>query len=109
MYIFWSFLGALLLAMASIIRGVESTKPLPAKFTLSLAYLVLSLATLLSYRSRKGPNFVYPWMEKQNTDDPTYRFSKRMLAAIIAGGLCEFVGSVAVIMSFNAALAANIN
>lgn len=40
---------------------------------------------------------------------PLYRFSWTMFLAIVGGGWSEFVGSIAVIMAFNAALSANIN
>ena len=48
-YVIWSILGSLLLSMASFIRGVEAGHPLPAKFTLSLAFLVLSILLITFY------------------------------------------------------------
>ena len=61
-YLLWAALGSILLALASMIRGVESATPLPAKFTLSLAYLILSLLTLAYYRCKLGPKLRYPWL-----------------------------------------------
>lgn len=63
-YVFWAALGGVLIALSGVIRGVESSKPLPAKFTLSLAYLILSLLTIMRYKCKLGKDFHCPWMQK---------------------------------------------
>ena len=60
-YLLWAGIGATLMGIASTLRGIESGTPLPAKFSLSLSYLVLSLLTLIVYRCRMGSKFRAPW------------------------------------------------
>ena len=60
-FVFWSLIGAVLLALSSVIRGIESAEPFAAKFTLSLAYLVLSLLTVGYKKWRHGAKFSAPW------------------------------------------------
>ena len=60
-FVFWSLIGAVLLALSSVIRGIESAEPFAAKFTLSLAYLILSLLTIGYKKWRHGTKFSAPW------------------------------------------------
>ena len=48
------------MSLSGVIRGVESAKPLPAKFSLSFAYIVLSVLMIVFYKCRLGPKFVSP-------------------------------------------------
>ena len=110
MYLFWSGLAAILIALSGVLRGVESAKPLPVKFSLSVSYLILSFLMFFYRRWKEGSGFHYPWMRPPVHDlQIKYTFSFRQLLAIIGGGVSEFVVSIAVIMSFSAAQKANIN
>ena len=60
-YLIWAFLGAVLIALASMIRGVEASEPFPAKFTFSLCYFILSASSILYLRWKGGSDFRYPW------------------------------------------------
>ena len=60
-YIVWSIVGSLLHCMSVFVRGVESADPIPAKFTLSLGYLIIGSIVLAVYRYRRGSEFRYPW------------------------------------------------
>ena len=101
------------MALSAVLRGVESGKPLPVKFSLSVAYLILSTLMFSYYRFKLGSDFHYPWMQRMfalSASEPTrYTFSCKQFMAIIGGGVSEFITSIAIIMSFNAASKANIN
>ena len=56
-YMYWAGLGSVLMALASVIRGIESGTPLPVKFVLSLSYLILSLMMLTYYKCSMGDKF----------------------------------------------------
>lgn len=66
-YLIWSVLGACLLAMASFIRGVESTEPFAAKFSLSVGYLILSSILIIYHKIKNSKTFKDPWMQKIET------------------------------------------
>lgn len=85
------------MALSSMIRGVESATPLPAKFTCSLFYIILSSLMIIYYRVKEGSNFRLPWTKEDGT------FSGKQFFAIVLGGTCEFFVQIAVIMCFNAA------
>ena len=112
-YLFWAGLGSCLIGVAGMLRGIEASTPLPSKFSLSLSYLVLSILTLIFYRCRMGEKFKAPWMLRiPSTDineEDRWCFSFSQLCAIVLGGVSEFIVSISVIMSFNAAQKANIN
>ena len=97
------------MALASIIRGIESGTPMPAKFTLSLTYVFLSSIMITFYRCKLGAWFQYPWHSQilnnqhQNGDLVSKEFRYDQLFAILTGGISEFIASISVIMSFNAA------
>ena len=61
-YLVWAVLGTLLIAMASFIRGIESAAPLPAKFSLSLAFLILSSLLAIYFKCTRKDEFKAPWM-----------------------------------------------
>jgi len=113
------------MAVASVIRGVESSKPYPSKFTLSLGYLVLSAFSLsyLKLKNKNDPEFHLPWMTKKKVhmqpyasigalyevSPPVYVFDKGIALVLIIGGVAEFLVSLCVILSFSAALDGNLN
>jgi len=111
-YLIWAALGAILMSLSAMIRGVESAKPLPAKFTLSLSYLILSALMILYYRCKLGDDFHALWYKESIVARPSndssdtgvkWEFSGKQFFATILGGMSEFVASIAVILCFNAA------
>ena len=109
MYMYWAGLGSLLMALSSMIRGIESGTPLATKFSTSVAFLVLSLIAISYMKCKLGKDFRYPWLRKVSDQEEKYEFCYKQLIAIIGGGISEYIGSISVIMSFSAALTANIN
>ena len=73
LYLVAAVFGALAIALSSIIRGIESSKPLPAKYCLSLSYLVYSIICLFWHRYRLGKNgFIWPWNKKEYNNRETF-------------------------------------
>lgn len=64
-YMYLAGVGSVLMALSSMIRGIESGTPLPTKFSVSVSYLVLSLMALSYKKCTMGEQFKYPWLKKQ--------------------------------------------
>ena len=96
-----------MIAIGGTIRGIEATQPYPAKFSLSVAYLILSIIGILVYKKKDGHNFMFPWQRKDQNDFKIV--DKKQLLALILGGVAEFFVSLGVILSYNAAIKANLN
>ena len=103
-YLFWALFGSACLAVGSFIRGTCSERPLPAKFALSLVYLILSTLQIYIYKLKHGSNFKYPWRRQSNG-----KFSCTQFFILALGGICEFLSSVAMLMTLNLAMESNVN
>ena len=95
-------LATCMIAIASFIRGIESASPLPAKFSISLGFLILSSLLITFYKLRPGSTFKSPLYEGD-------RFSWQIFMILVIGGISELIGSIAVLESLKAAQEGNIN
>ena len=98
----FTFGGAILIAIGGTIRGIEATQPYPAKFSLSFAYLILGIVGILVYKRKDGQKFMFPWQKKDQNGIKIV--DKKLLLALILGGVAEFFVSLGVIFSYNAAI-----
>ena len=109
LYLVAAAFGAIFIALSCLLRGIESSKPLPAKYCLSLSYLFYSILCLIWQRCRLGKNgFRWPWNRMQEHNNRE-KFDCKQFLMTMLGGISEFVVSVAVLMSLSACLGENIN
>jgi hypothetical protein len=96
------------MGMGGTLRGLVSETPFTSKYILSLGYLVLSLATLLTLKCCNPSSFHMPWFRRVENSHRLV-FDRKFLLALIMGGVMEFATSLSVMLAFDYALRCNMN
>ena len=65
-YVFTALIGAVLMALGDVSRGVAADTPYASKFTLSLCYVVLSSILLTISKLRGGEKWTMPWWRESD-------------------------------------------
>ena len=114
MYLVWSTVASLLMALTSYLRTLVATTPYSTFFTLSFSYLLMALASLSVGKVKDGRNFLMPWtrvvsepagQERENPENESTRrvFSKLQCLMLFLGGMGEFGISLMMVLAFNKA------
>jgi drug/metabolite transporter (DMT)-like permease len=107
-YIPLTLFAAVLMALSSVLRGLESGTPFSSKYVQSLCYLILSSVTFTYMKCRSPQTFHMPWYTKTAVSAELV-FDWKLFTSIVVGGVMEFATSLSVILCFSWALQGNLN
>lgn len=125
-YIFFALIASFLLAISQSIRGAASNDLFETKFALSLTYLVCSALYVIFKKIQarlKNEVFYAPWYTAQlgtfksirilltgtQAENEVFVFNSKIFWIMAFGGVCEFLGSTLMLLSYRAAWVDYIN
>ena len=112
-YLLLALLGAVLIAVCSVLRSIASGSPFASMTYASFVYLVIALLAVAVLKAKHGSKFYMPWWRKVTEGgaggEVTLKFDIVNCTGLICGGLGEFGVALCSFLAFKRADEAGIN